>query len=750
MLKLRIGVLMGGKSIEREATFNSGRTICDHLDTNRFDIIPIFQTSDGTLYILPEHFLHRGKTSDFEHRLSTEAKLIKWDSLKTLIDFAYIALHGQFTEDGTIQGVLEVLGIPYLGSGILTSAVCMDKDIQKNFLQNFGINVSQGVSIDATCAQEPLKYADTIFAALHEKQLTFPLVVKPHKEGSSLGISVVHNQRDLLNAIYLACTIQQEKPQAVLVEEKLQGMEFSCVILKDYKNGSYIPLAPTEIIPDAGTEFFDYEQKYMPGRSTKFTPARCDTETIDRIQKTCIMVMDALEIETIGRIDGFVTTDNRIVIIDPNTIPGMAPTSFLFREAAEIGMTHTQIINYLIETELYAYGMLDDMMSIQNAEDKANNTQKMRVAVLLGGASNEKETSLDSGRNVTYKLSPRKYIPLPLFVSPSLELYPLTHAQLVRNSTKEILQSLDPSTKIAWSDLAQYADFVFNALHGGAGENGAIQGMLDMIGMPYNGSGILASALCMDKYKTNQFLKSKGFSVPQHLLIAKKEWEHDQATTLRTIQETILFPLIAKPHDDGCSVFVSKIDTAQELQQALQDLFSRDKTYAMIEEYISGMELTVGVIGNTIAKALPPSQAIASGGILSIEEKFLPGAGENQTPAPLPVEKLALVQRTMEQAYQAVGCKGYVRIDCFYQTAAQSPTKEERVIILEINTLPGLTPATCIFHQAAEIGLKPMEFIDEIIRLGIELHGSKKHERLHEKAGNTSIARDVAHNEIQS
>ena len=144
-----------------------------------------------------------------------------------------------------------------------------------------------------------------------------------------------------------------------------------------------------------------------------------------------------------------------------------------------------------------------------------------------------------------------------------------------------------------------------------------------------------------------------------------------------------------------------------------------------------GMELTVGVIGNEHPRALPPSQAVCTTDILSIEEKFLPGAGENQTPAPLPEHALAFVQRTMESAFKAVGAKGYARIDCFYQNALQSTTGKERVIILEINSLPGMTPATCIFHQAAEVGIKPMDFIDLIVTLGFEAHTPVKNAEAH-------------------
>ena len=267
--------------------------------------------------------------------------------------------------------------------------------------------------------------------------------------------------------------------------------------------------------------------------------------------------------------------------------------------------------------------------------------------------------------------------------------------------------------KVLWNDLPKLFDFVFIALHGGAGENGSIQGTLEMLGLPYNGSGVLASALCMDKYKTNEFLQHKGFEIPEHWLVAKGESLNSSDIT---------YPLIVKPFDDGCSVMVHKVKNHQELQSACATIFANNKTHALIEEYIQGMELTVGVMGNENPVALPPSQTVATAGILSIEEKFLPGAGENQTPAPLPQAALDFVRGVIAQAYQAVGCKGYARIDCFYQTAEQSKTGKERVVILEINTLPGLTPATCIFHQAAEIGMRPADFLDMIIQLGCELH----------------------------
>lgn len=711
--QLRIGVLMGGKGIEREVSFNSGRTICDHLDTQRFEAIPLFQHYTGQLYILPWRFVRRGKIADFVDRLDTQAQKISWDELKTIVDFVYIATHGRYAEDGTLQGMLEVLKIPYLGSRIFASAVAMDKVVQRDFLVMAGIAITRGTVVRAYETD-----SDAIIARMKAQKIALPWLIKPAQEGSSLGITVIRSHAELWPALERARTIDQQVAQDVLVEEVIEGMEFSCIILEDYQNGTPLPLVPTEIVREAGTDIFDYAQKYMPGRALKFTPARCSADDCLRIQETCIQVMQALGIRTIARIDGFLCPDGRIVIIDPNTLSGMGPSTFLFRQAAEIGMGHAQVINHLVYTEL-AHTSNEILQGIMNKQCNAriDHGPKLRVAVLFGGPSNERETSLDSGRNVIYKLSPQKYSVIPIFIDSNMGLYHINERLLVRNSTKEIALGLTDDMRIGWSDLPAIADFVFIGLHGGEGENGAVQGALEMLGLPYNGSSVFTSALCMDKFKTNEFLRHKGFAVPAGRLVSLHQTE-----SINWFDIFGCSSLIVKPHDDGCSVGVRNVINQEELRQALQELRLLGKEYALVEECVVGMELTVGVVGNGQPVAMPPSQAVAAAGVLSIEEKFLPGAGENQTPAPLSADALALVQRTVEAVYAAVGCTGYARIDCFYQTAEQSPTGHERVVIIEINTLPALTPATCIFHQAAELGIKPMEFIDQIVELGLQRH----------------------------
>jgi D-alanine--D-alanine ligase len=725
MIKIRVGVLIGGPSIEKEVSLNSGRTICDHIDSAKYDIIPLFWTQSRELYILPWRFMHRGKISDFEHRLATEAPRISWDSLKQRIDIVYIALHGRYGEDGCIQGLLEIFKIPYCGSKVFASALGMDKHIQKQALNAAGITTAHGIFIHKNHVPYYSEHANELESLLTKNNVQFPIIVKPHHEGSSLGISCVNTLQDLPKALYNASNVS-DIPQGVLIEERVMGMEFTCVVITDYKNNTFIPLPPTEVV--AENVIYEYDQKYMPGRATKYTPARCSTEQMVLIQDAAVRTMQALEFTNTGRIDGFITPNNEVVITDPNSFSGMSPSSFAFLQAAHINMSHTGLINHLLETELHAHHMLVNDTTTHHED---NNT-KIRVGVLLGGRSNEREISLESGRNIYYKLSPHKYDAHAYFLSTSMELFELDQTLLVRNSTKEIESALLHAHKIEWSSLPSLVDFVFIALHGGEGENGCVQGMLEALGLPYNGSSVLASALCMDKYKTAEYLSNVGFDVPHHILIEKNSWSPENTSSLIT---HIKGPWIVKPHDDGCSVMVHKAHTLDEVNEAIHEIFSRNKTHALVEEFVAGMELTVGVIGNENPQALPPSYARASQGILSIEEKFLPGAGENQTPAPISQEAQAFVQDTIARTFAALGCQGYARIDCFYQTAEQSPTNKERLVILEVNTLPGMTPATCIFHQAAELGIKPMDFIDIIVQLGFEAHGKNQKLEIFEKLG---------------
>ena len=346
---------------------------------------------------------------------------------------------------------------------------------------------------------------------------------------------------------------------------------------------------------------------------------------------------------------------------------------------------------------------------------------KIRVAVIFGGRSNEREISFESGRNIINKISSEKYDKTPVFLSNNLGLYKINQRLLVQNSTKEVEQSLEAALnagevqKLAWDDLPKLFDFVFLGLHGGEGENGTIQGALEMLKMPYNGSGIFTSGLCMTKYQTTMYLKSKGFETLNCSLVSRAQWAVSKAQILAEVEQSIGYPVISKPNDDGCSVMVCKANNEAELIANIE-MTLQSKSEVLLEQLAPGMELTVGCVGNETVKALIPTQTVSTGDVLSIEEKFLPGAGLNVTPAPLSEIDTQLVRRKIEQVYTALGCKGYARIDCFYDQANQ------HLYVIDVNTLPGMTPATCLFHQAAELGISPSGLLDIIIGLGFEQH----------------------------
>ena len=711
--KIKVGVLMGGMSLEREVSFNSGRTICDHLNSDFYEIIPIFQTLKNNLYILPWKFLHRGKISDFEDRLENEAEKVSWKNIKEKIDFMYLSVHGQYAEDGSIQGILEFLKIPYSGSNVLTSAISSSKFFHEKILKMNGINVPNSILI-----KDPLIEKEKIEKFIESFKL--PLILKPSDEGSSLGVKIINSFEEILLGIEEINLIFKENKnfkKKFLLEELIKGSEFSCVLIEKEKD-KWEAFEPTEIVHKNENYIFNYNDKYMRGASIKYTPARFSKENIDKIKETCLKVISILKPKSIIRIDGFLNEKNEIFIIESNIFPGTAQSSFTFVQASLNGYSHSDLINLLIRKSLENSS---EKFLFNEFKIRENKMEKKNIAVVFGGASAEKETSLDSGRNVFYKISREKYNVDSLFLNDKNEFFKINSNQVVKDSTHEISSSLKEDQKIEVEDLKKY-DFVFLALHGDKGENGTIQGLLKSLKIPHNGSGILASGICMDKHLTLSLLKQEGFQVTNNFLLNKslyKNFLNEEDFHNFFEKKNLKFPLITKPSDDGCSFKVNVCKTKEDLISSINDIFI-SKENILIEEFIDAMELTVGVIGNDEIEVLPPTYVPKKSDILSLEEKFLPGEGENITPAPLKFEQIEFIKKTIKEIYSFLECKGYARIDCFFIPSEKSKKNIDELIILEINTLPALTPATCLFHQASEIGLKPTELINKIIDLGFE------------------------------
>jgi D-alanine-D-alanine ligase len=341
MKKLRVGVILGGMSSEREVSLNSGRNVHDHLDREAYAPVPIFMDGEGRLWVIPWQLISQNTTTDVTERLEKEARRISYEGLKEEIDFAFLSLHGKFGEDGCMQGLLELLGIPYTGPGVLASALGMDKHIQQRVLQAAGIGVPESVLIHE---QEWRNDREGVIRSLFAR-FGLPCFTKPPREGSSIGVTLVRDEESFAGGIEDAL----KWDRAVLVEEFLDGTEFSSIILEE--DGEAHALELTEITPQS--DYFTYDDKYMPGRCRKFTPPKnIAPDVAGKIKQEAVRAFRALGFRSYGRIDGFYLKNGRILITDPNSSSGMAPSSFFFEQAACAGMLPSMILGRLIENAL--------------------------------------------------------------------------------------------------------------------------------------------------------------------------------------------------------------------------------------------------------------------------------------------------------------------------------------------------------------------------------------------------------------
>lgn len=345
---------------------------------------------------------------------------------------------------------------------------------------------------------------------------------------------------------------------------------------------------------------------------------------------------------------------------------------------------------------------------------------KLRVGVILGGLSSEKEVSLESGRNIFAKMDRRKYDPVAVFMDSRGGFWEIPLKLLMRNSTRDIEMDLEEEGKrIPYEDLKSRVDLVYIGLHGKYGEDGCLQGLFELLGIPYTGSGVLGSALGMDKYTCRRIFAMNGIDVPKTVPVERTAWAGGGKEALpEVIARDIGFPCVVKPTREGCSTAVKKVVSKEGLPDALAGAFEWDNV-VLVEEFIDGMEVTCGVIGNDDPMALTPSETIPTQDILSLEDKFLYGQGENKTPARVSDDVLRGIQNVAVRAYRALGLKGYTRIDMFVR-------KDGRVAVLEPNTLPGMTPSTVLFHQAAASGINQSELIDRVIGFALEAHANKR------------------------
>ncbi len=329
-----MAVLAGGRSSEHEISLASARSVLAALDPSRYEVIEIAIAREGRWELGQRE--SRELVSGSEPQSSIESLPVVAEAASPAqalgsVDVVLPILHGPFGEDGTVQGLLELAGVPYVGAGVAASALCMDKDLFKAVLRDRGIPVARNAT---------LRLGDEI-----SNPFGYPVFVKPARLGSSVGISKAHDEAELEAAVALA----RRHDEKVLVEEFVAGTEVECGVLGNVRPA---PIASVvgEIVPHA--EWYDYEAKYAEGGSDIIVPARIPVATAARVQELAVDAFVATECEGMARVDFFVREDGEVVVNELNTIPGFTATSVYARLFEASGIPYASLLDRLIELAL--------------------------------------------------------------------------------------------------------------------------------------------------------------------------------------------------------------------------------------------------------------------------------------------------------------------------------------------------------------------------------------------------------------
>lgn len=350
MSRLRVAVLMGGRSAEREVSLSTGKQVLQALDPARYDAFPVdtAQLSLGALGGAPAELpaaaadprggAHLPDHATVNAELGLPSPLDAPRFLRERPDVAVICLHGKYGEDGTIQGMLELLDIPYTGSGVLASALAISKSMAKKIFHVEGIPTPPSITVRGRAA------ADAFLRDLQQgtAAVPCPAVVKPSTQGSTIGISIVRQPENMAAALSTALAYDEE----VVVEKFVDGIEITGPVLGN-EHLECLPLV--EIVPTSG--FYDYEAKYTPGATDEIVPARLTAEQTREAQELAMRAHRALGCRGFSRTDMLVAADG-IWVLEVNTIPGMTPTSLLPRSAAAHGLSFSQLLDRMIELAL--------------------------------------------------------------------------------------------------------------------------------------------------------------------------------------------------------------------------------------------------------------------------------------------------------------------------------------------------------------------------------------------------------------
>ena len=371
-------------------------------------------------------------------------------------------------------------------------------------------------------------------------------------------------------------------------------------------------------------------------------------------------------------------------------------------------LTHS-ILRWTRETHSYKIIFLE----------KKLNPKKINIALLFGGRSAEHEISLLSAVSIYNNLDKKKF--------------EITSIYINKNGDWRVVESplLSPSdlnkgqffSFLAWrkniSPQTADADIYFPVLHGPYGEDGTIQGLLEMAGVPFVGASVMDSAVGMDKAMTKSILKAKNLPVVKHLIILEHDWTKQRKSVLSKIKKELPLPLFVKPACLGSSVGISKVKEDAKAAAALDEAFRYDRKI-IVEEGIKGRELECCVLGNENPRVSLPGEIIPYREFYDYRDKYIEGKTRFGIPAELPSSQIKEIQRLSTETYRALCCSGMARVDFLMEE------KTEKFFVSEINTIPGFTEIS-MYPKLWEVsGLPFPQLLEQLIELGFERHERKK------------------------
>jgi len=357
----------------------------------------------------------------------------------------------------------------------------------------------------------------------------------------------------------------------------------------------------------------------------------------------------------------------------------------------------------------------------------ATEKKRLRVGVLFGGRSGEHEVSLASAASVIRELDPTKYEAVPIGITKEGRWLVGGGAQKmlpeVLKSGQRVVLPADPNAAalVPLDDThagGLRVDVVFPVLHGTFGEDGTVQGLLDLAGLPYIGAGVLGSAVGMDKDMQKRLYLQAGLPVADFLVIPRLEWENSHAKVLHAIEKKFRYPFFVKPATLGSSVGMTKVQNRAELPAAL-DLAAEFAQKIMVERAIQGRELEVSVLGNEDPKASVPGEIVPHREFYDYAAKYLEEGTKLIIPAKLTRAQTRRLQDYAVRAFLAIECRGMARVDFFLER------RTGRVYINEINTIPGFTSISMYPKLWEASGISFRELVDRLIQMALEQHREK-------------------------